>query len=504
MIAATQAHLIVEKIETNVGFAEIKIGKVDIVSNHNIVFHIINPLEIEKIVDQLEANALNLQLEKPKMITLEHEIRNIKNKIKTLIPHRHKRGLFNFVGTIHKWLYGTMDSEDREEIERHLSSIDINNHNIINNVNQQVKINKYFNESFIQLKEAIEKDRLKISTKLNEIISYSRRLYCEFAYIDNLLKLKILSDNVEHIQNNIASSRIGIIHSNILTNEEIEEYQIDLEKLKNIKLGTIIDKSNNLIFVIMIPKDVILVDKILITSMTNNENEEIILETKEIIKFENKTYQYVANKEIKNLKINDNCISKRNCMKTFNNISEIRELDQGVILFKNQKNENLNSTCDKRNFVLTGNYLITFHNCSIKINNLVFRNHEKEFKQSFAIPNYLEDIKELNKKLTFDEIIFKQIENTKEITELKFQKHIHYAYGGTLGIIIIIIIIVIILAYKCKKPRIKINNVMKTQESLQSSGGRVTSFPFPHPGTENNVTATKPSIGQPPFSTYHI
>lgn len=460
------------------GFAEIKLGKVDIVLNHNIVFHIINPLEIEKIVDQLEANALNLQFKTPKRITLEHEIRNIRNKIKTLIPHRHKRGLFNFVGTIHKWLYGTMDSEDREEIERHLSSIDINNHNIITNVNQQIKINKNFNESFIQLKEAIEEDRLKILRKLGDIKSYSDIIYTEFAYLDQLLKLKILSDNVEHIQNNIASSRIGIIHSNILTNEEIEEYEIDFEKLKNIKLSTLIDKSDNLIFVIMIPKDVILVDKILITPMTNNEKEEIILSTEEIIKFENKTYNYVPNKEMKNLKINDNCLSKINCMKIFNNVSEIIELDQGVILLKNQNNENISSTCDKRNIVLEGNYLITFHNCSLKINNYVFRNAEKEFKQKFSIPSNLKNIKELNKKLTFDDIILNQIENTKEIRELKFQKQIHYAYGGIIGIIIIIII-VIILVYKCKKPRIKINNVMKTQESLQSNDGEVMSFHIP-------------------------
>lgn len=174
----------------------------NIVLNHDTVIHIINTKELENIIDALEANIIKLNLDDVKAKTLEYELNSLRNKIKTLIPHRQKRGLFNFVGTIHKWLYGTMNEDDREEIESHLKTIDINSHNIIENINQQVKINKNFNETFLKLKELIEEDRSKISYKLTELSSFNKILYTHVTYLDYILKLKILRDNIEHIQQN--------------------------------------------------------------------------------------------------------------------------------------------------------------------------------------------------------------------------------------------------------------------------------------------------------------
>ena len=150
-----------------------------------------------------------------------------------------------------------MRSQDRKEIENHLKTIDTNNHNIIKNSNQQVIINKNFNETFTKTKESIAKDRENIILENNKIINYSYNLMHEIKYIDYSLKIKILSDNIESIQNNIAASRIGIIFTNFLTNDEIKEFKVDILKLKNIKLATLLDNFDNIIFVIMVPKDTI-------------------------------------------------------------------------------------------------------------------------------------------------------------------------------------------------------------------------------------------------------
>lgn len=123
----------------------------------------INPQEIDNITTALEVNILKSKLSTDKTIILTNRIETVKSKLNTLIPHRHRRGLFNFVGTIHKWIYGTMDNDDRQEIEDHLKTIDTNNHNIILNSNQQVKINTIFNETFTKIKEAIAKDRENIN-----------------------------------------------------------------------------------------------------------------------------------------------------------------------------------------------------------------------------------------------------------------------------------------------------------------------------------------------------
>lgn len=163
------AHLTVEKIEVESGYTQIKLQNVDIVWNYDTVFHIVNIDELEIITNLFEANINASSLTEDKKLVLEHDLRVIRNKLKTLIPHRQKRGLLNFIGTAHKWLYGTMDNNDREEIEKHLNVIDINDHNLIENSNQQVRINKNFNETFIKLKEAIENDRNTISRQFENI-----------------------------------------------------------------------------------------------------------------------------------------------------------------------------------------------------------------------------------------------------------------------------------------------------------------------------------------------
>jgi len=46
-----------------------------------------------------------------------------------------------------KCFYGTMDNEDREQIESHLRIIDKNNHHAIETINAQVEINDSFNKN---------------------------------------------------------------------------------------------------------------------------------------------------------------------------------------------------------------------------------------------------------------------------------------------------------------------------------------------------------------------
>ena len=107
------------------GYTQINIGETDIVVNYNTILHIIKPIEIKKIITDLEINESKLPTDMTN--TLTHQIETLIGKLETLIPHRHKRGLLNFIGTIHKWIYGTMDNQDRKEIENHLKTIDTNN-----------------------------------------------------------------------------------------------------------------------------------------------------------------------------------------------------------------------------------------------------------------------------------------------------------------------------------------------------------------------------------------
>lgn len=514
MLMLTQAHLTIEKITTKSGYAEIKLEDVDVVKDYNTILHVIDPKEIADILTNLENNIKMSDLE-DRAIFLEHQIDSIRNKIQTLTPHKQKRGLFNFVGTIHKWLYGTMDDADRQELEQHLDVIDSNNHNIIQNVNSQVKINKNFNETFQKIKETIEKDRKILSDKLNSVENYNKVIYRQILYTDFALKLKILQDNVEQIQDNIASARVGIIHSNILTNEEILEYKVDFQKLQNIKLGVVLRNNDNLIFVIRIPKEIITLEKMLLIPISDDSNKELSFSPLEIVKYKNQTFSYIKDKDLKNLELCNNCLIKRNCERTLNNMSEIIELREGTILAKNQRLVKFNSTCNNEEIILNGNYIINFSNCSIKINNYVVQDNRKSFKQKFIIPNYLENIKNLNKKLMFDDIILQQVENIKEIKELKYEGKAHYIYSITSSIIFVsvfVIIAIYIYILKSKKSLTITNKFVGHQESPKPKEGGVMSAKILS-DNDSKIPSNIPIVATFPleqrdqalhFNTYHV
>lgn len=178
----------IEKIDSELGYAEIKIGNAEIIDKFEIILHRIYPNEILDLVCSLESTLKNLNLTDHKEL-IQGRIIRIKNKIKTLLPFRHKRGLLNLGGTINKWLFGTMDNDDRVDIENHLNVIDQNNHNLIKGLNQQIKINENFNKTFIQIKNIIEADRTKILSRFKELNDTETRILSENAFLEQMFKL---------------------------------------------------------------------------------------------------------------------------------------------------------------------------------------------------------------------------------------------------------------------------------------------------------------------------
>lgn len=85
------------------------------------------------------------------------------------------------------------------------------------------------------------------------------------------------------------------------------------------------------------------------------------------------------------------------------------------------KNDNFESPCDERKFLLNGNYIINFVNCSIKIRDKIFNNKISEFIERFIIP-YSEEINLHEDILNFEEITLNQ-ENIKIIQRIKISQN---------------------------------------------------------------------------------
>lgn len=120
-------RLEVQEIKDNVGFTIIKLDDVKIVTETDIILHIINPIELIEIINSISANIKNLDIQNKDLLLTE--LQGLTNKVQTIIPRdqRFKRGLINIVGSASKWLFGTMDEEDRQKIEEKLNILELNN-----------------------------------------------------------------------------------------------------------------------------------------------------------------------------------------------------------------------------------------------------------------------------------------------------------------------------------------------------------------------------------------
>lgn len=466
------------QIHEEAGYIQIKLREVEIINQTNTVLHIIDPNEINDIITQIETNLEKIGSDKQNIV--KTEIRTIRAKIKSILPSsniRQRRGLINIAGTVQKWLFGTMDDNDRQEILEHLRIVDENNHNTITTVNKQITINTHFNETINILKKAVEDDRAKIITAFNELKNTNNEIVKHSIYLDQMVKLRYLENRVSQIQDNIVSAKHNIMHPSILTAEEIELYQIDFYKLKLIKMGIMKYKDNLLIIAIKIPNSYIKADLKLITPLPNRDFLEIEENNEYIVQIDNKTLTYKEDTMLKDLKTSRICIWNNECKFRYNNRTKIEILDDETLLIKNAVDEKIIQNCDDRNITLNKNNFISFYNCEIKIYQETFYNQEKVIKDKFFYPSNKLNQSSI-KAITFDNIVIKHFENIKEIQELKFHKTMSYGVNIALSIIVIVAIIIIIFWLKSKRNNIKIINKKEIiqkeiQENFNSKRGGV-------------------------------
>nr|XP_036675925.1 uncharacterized protein LOC118878203 [Drosophila suzukii] len=142
-ITTTAGTLTIQEIPDQDGYAQIEMKNQDIIITTDIVVHIINLKDIDNILNEIGKN-IEMTNNDNKHI-LQSELTETKNKLYTLYGNhnRGRRGLINVVGSSAKWLFGTMDDEDRKEVENHISTFKENMQETDEALNKQIYINKY-------------------------------------------------------------------------------------------------------------------------------------------------------------------------------------------------------------------------------------------------------------------------------------------------------------------------------------------------------------------------
>lgn len=497
LLVKTQ-QLTIQDLNNNNGYIMIKLEEIQLINNYTKILHIINTTEYETAAKQIQNNINTLEpkskLIGPIFTTIKHSFKHLETKIKALKPHyRQKRGLINILGTGLKYITGTMDSNDEIEIKNELDIIKLNNKNLINENNKQVKINQNIMEQIKNISNYV--------TNQQEIIGKYFDMYNninpnEIAKLENEVKflkyvdqisydIGLLKDHVDDVEQIILTSKLGVLSKNILTLEELNLIQ-NFESLKNIK--TIVTTyEEEIIIILMIPNySEFKYSRILIEPIPNNENKSIVLKDKIILVDKNNVaYKPIIKDDlIKNLiNIKDLCISKivkykeAECIIETNNDQEIKEISPGLIITKNINFVNLKQNCNNFNLNVTGNNIILYENCTVKIHDDTYESLSYKIQEHFVLPNVIVKINEDKKNsiLKSNELIIKQINNRDLIREIINEKYNTKINWTIIAIIMLLILLLLKLSYNFKKNHN--NNFKSSSEPQTNVGGVIDTHP---------------------------
>lgn len=443
-------------------------GQTEIIQDSRTILHIINTNEIQQTINAIENNAKILQIDLDPIIKKELEaVRAKLSIIQPKGPPRSKRGLANFIGSAQKWLFGTMDDEDRQTIAEHLRTLEENTDNSIGNLNKQISINSNLNESINHLKDIIESDRNEIIRSQTELTENAKHIITQQMKTDILLRIRIIEEKLNQIVDNIALVKHGLIHPSMLTATEIEDTQLDFYRLKNVKTGLITYDNHTLVLAVKIPNKYKLINYKLITALPTKDQLQVIIEDQLFLEINKTNYEYNNSIQYeKDLKIIKNCIHYKNCKLRENNVMEIKKIDENTVICKNMENVSISNHCDDRKIKLQGHFLININNCTIEILDEKYGNINKKFEERFF---YYEDVKyNFTKELDFKDISLKNIVNLDHIKNLKFHKNVQYITDSAI-IVTSVIIIVLILTLGRRNRKIKITAENKTFDKIQGN-----------------------------------
>lgn len=462
-----------QKLESQTGFTIIKLGVTEVVESTQTIVHLIRRNSIRDIISNIEVEIGNEDVSP----WIRNKVTNIKDKAEIIVAHRQKRGLINIVGRTSKWLFGTMDDVDKKEISENIQQLEINNQKIMKGVNQQIKINDYFNETLKLFLQTNSKNQNEILRNFKNLSEEIKELVKSQRILDLSLKLQILDDKINQILDSIASIKAGILHPGILTSEEIRDLNITLDKLQNARTGILEMDGDKLLISIKLPSSYKQIPYKLLTPLPDKDNREIAEEPQTFIEIDDTKYELERKILYKNeLKLLKTCLNT-GCTKRTNKKENIVKVNHNVILGINLRYPKINNYCDERKINISGNYIFNIKNCTIEINNKNYSNMYKE-EENDIFEMFNPQWKDIN--VTFEDVTIKSVNNLEKIQEFQLHKKLTFSLQGLMFAIIIVIIVVLILRTQRKKthnvklPPNKASETLHQESKDNLNGGRVT------------------------------
>lgn len=425
----------------------------------------------------------------------------LEDKLKNLMPltsnKRQKRGLFNAVGTIHKWLFGNLDADDGNRYDEAIKALQNNEENLHDAMENQISLSTHIIEKFNKTISDLYSDQMNIKTTINQLIDYYSELPSALGILG--VSQQILSnchtyiEFIDQVYDAIIFAKLNSANPVIIDTQETAIMMDDLHQwypkesiilFKNILsayliMGTqVIFSSDKIIFAIHIPL-IIPNEYTFIHLLPIPQNESLYVPTQPYVMHSQnrmlvtesicpqvEDVYFCTSEDTKE----DPCATSilqgeapNQCMQFKVQLSKtiVQRIENNIIVVPS-KPERIETTCSTDIVTNIQNpSLIEIENkdCSVKVSNLTFKFSHNEAKQKLLILPEIE-VPELSKPNPIRKI--KLIEpNFQAFNDLKKEIHhleplaipdhsfINQYLSFTLIAALMVITLFIILWYKC-------------------------------------------------------
>lgn len=390
------------------------------------VVHPINLTDIEITINQLTNLVYRKQNNNALFEISKYKIRELYSNFMQIKPISHKRSKrWDIIGTAWKWIAGSPDAQDLRIIDRSLNEL-------VNENNHQVKINhqigKRISELTTTINELIEKQQI------NQII------LDELDVITTILNIDTLNKILTSVQEAILFSKMHVTNSRMLSGKEIhlikdilrnQGVQLDIpEEALNFVTPKMATSENTLLYILHVP-ELETEESTIMRIHPLSQNDSII-----------KTYPQFLIKQAKQLfttakpddyvqrhsfikEFKDLCIyplimgTEPQCLMEINAETTTKLITNNKILISNAKNQELRSNCGPSDRYLSGNFIVSFSNCTIEFMDQNFTSTEK-ISESESIQGALHNL-QINSEILQNHDVAK-IEKATLLNRRKLEK----------------------------------------------------------------------------------
>lgn len=276
IIGTTTNSYILTSVENPI--LPISIGTTYVTTDHNTAYYHINTTIIGKSIKNLETTLKTLKstlnqttwskdyiatLFETNIETSQSRIDDLKKFLKQFsMKKRTKRGILNFVGTVQKWLYGTLDAEDGARYDSYIQTLDENQQTINKNLEDQAQVLRQVTKTFHDQFLTIENNQVLISQRIKNISANNQNLHTILTLnliLDNInMQSNKIRDLINHIQLGINFAQSGVMHYTILQHNELNQILKNIPKNQQIPFDNVIKYYETMSTQVSIQKELII------------------------------------------------------------------------------------------------------------------------------------------------------------------------------------------------------------------------------------------------------